>query len=147
MSRDNLENQSLYGMIVEKDGQAVMEVRHRDGKVEHIPIHNPDQQPVKRHRTDPFEVANTKTIPSPWDPNVDTEILVPKTDKHPLLRLPAKEHVRRSCQLEALMHKYFCDPKSETTSVLDTRGNELAKAIIADLQRICGGEWLDKRLK
>lgn len=151
MSSDGLENQSLYGTIVEKDGRAYMEVRHRDGKVEHIAIQNANNKPVSRpvteFDTDPFTNANTKTIPSPWNADRDTEILVPKTDKQPALRLTAKEHIERSCKLEALMYKYFTDPKGETTSVLDCRGNELAKSIIADLQRIVGGEWANKKLK
>lgn len=144
MYQDKVENQSLYGVIVEKDGAACIEVNHRDGSIEHIPIKNPDGRSIVRNFSDQFE--NTETIPSPWV-SVDTEVLTPNNSNHAVLKLPASEHIRRSCELEALMYKYFCDPKSETTSILDCRGNELAKSIIRDLQNIVGGEWLEKVLK
>ena len=121
---------SLIGIVV-VDGVLHQRYVDRHGKEQLVPV--PTAPPSSPSFVD------TETIPHDWTPR-DSEVLEPKAKSAMLTR---DEHVKRSCQLEALLVKVFTRSCPDTQR-LDVKGNTALKEIIQDLCLIAGGEWITR---
>jgi hypothetical protein len=120
------EEQSLAGVFF-LNGRLVQKIRHASGKEEIIPVPELDR--------DPF--SETQTVPQDWKPSNESPI----TERRDREYRTSREHVDRSCLLEALLIKIFSARIKDQTDTFDTRGNSALAEVLRDLCRIAGSPW------